>query len=276
MSSLRSSTFAVGYLTVVFVGSTIWLTNLRQPAAFAEGRKSAKSDVKRNESQPVAVVELFTSEGCSSCPSADDNLRRIENAANKLDQKVFPLSFHVDYWNRLGWKDPFSQPAFSERQQEYAAILNSDTYTPQMIVNGITEFVGSDRRLSDQAIRKALESPVKHTIALSALDSDDPRRLSFRYQVNSLLAKHQGTADEVLNIAVATDLESVTVARGENGGRKLSHVWVVKNLQVLPLNSLEGTFRIDQSFVKQKRSRIVAYVQSRSTGAITGAFALGL
>ena len=276
MSSLRSKTFIAGYLTMVFLGGTVWLTHLRQPTASADGLKSEKSDVKRNESQPIAVVELFTSEGCSSCPSADVNLQRIENVAAKSDQHVFPLSFHVDYWNRLGWKDPFSQAVFSERQREYAAVLDSDTYTPQMIVNGVSQFVGSDRRRSDQAIRKALETPAKHSIAFTASEIDNPQRRAFRYQVTGPLSKTEERAGEVLNIAVATDMESVSVARGENGGRKLSHVWVVKGFQVIPLSSLEGTFEIDQSFVKQKHSRVIAYIQSRTTGAITGAFALGL
>ena len=271
MNSVRSKTFVVGYLTAAFFGGTFWLTHLRQPTAFAEGLKSVKSDIKRNESQPIAVVELFTSEGCSSCPPADENLRRIASVAAKLDQKVFPLSFHVDYWNRLGWKDPFSQAAFSERQRQYATVLESDTYTPQMIVNGTAEFVGSDRRLTDQAIHKALESPAKHAVALSVADIDDQRRLSFRYQVTGPLSKTEQIADEVLNIAVATDAESVSVSRGENGGRKLSHVWVVKSLQVIPLSSRDGTFEIEPASVKRMHSRVIAYIQSRSTGAITGA-----
>ena len=276
MRFLRSRTFIAGYLTVLCFSGSAWLAYLQQPTAIAEGIKSAKLDINRNESGPIAVVELFTSEGCSSCPPADANLQRIETVAAKLDQSVFPLSFHVDYWNRLGWKDPFSQAAFSERQREYAAILNSDTYTPQMIVNGISEFVGSDKRHSEKAIRKALETPAKHRIALSASEIDDPRRLSFRYQVTGSLSRTQELTDQVLNIALATDLETVTVGRGENGGRKHSQVWVVKSFQVIPLSSLEGTIELDQAFVKQKHSRVVAYIQSRSTGAITGAFALGL
>ena len=183
MTYFRSKTIVVGYVTMALFGGAFWLTHVRQPTAFAEGRSSAKSGLKRNESLSIAVVELFTSEGCSSCPPADENLRRIEGVAAMLDQNVFPLSFHVDYRNRLGWKDPFSQVAFSDRQREYAELLKSDTYTPQLIVNGTSEFVGSDRRLSDQKIRKALETPAKHLIALSALEIEDQSRLSFRYQI---------------------------------------------------------------------------------------------
>ena len=276
MTYFRSKTIVVGYVTMALFGGAFWLTHVRQPTAFAEGRSSAKSGLKRNESLSIAVVELFTSEGCSSCPPADENLRRIEGVAAMLDQNVFPLSFHVDYRNRLGWKDPFSQVAFSDRQREYAELLKSDTYTPQLIVNGTSEFVGSDRRLSDQKIRKALETPAKHLIALSALEIEDQSRLSFRYQITGPHSKTRQMVDEVFNIAVATDLESVSVPRGENSGRKLSHIWVVKSFQVIPLDSLKGTFEFERSFVKPKHSRVVAYVQSRSTGAITGASALSL
>ncbi|MEM6525653.1 MAG: DUF1223 domain-containing protein, partial [Bacteroidota bacterium] len=88
----------------------------------------------------VAVVELFTSQGCSSCPSADKNLSQL--IKDKNDRKVFGLSFHVSYWNYLGWKDPYSKEAFTERQRKYAAkFANSSIYTPQMIVNGKEEFV---------------------------------------------------------------------------------------------------------------------------------------
>ena len=92
---------------------------------------------------PVVVLELFTSEGCSSCPLADNLLPQLAS----LDAAVIPLSFHVDYWNRLGWKDPFSSAAFSDRQREYGQHFNSDgVYTPQLVVNGEYEMVGSDRR----------------------------------------------------------------------------------------------------------------------------------
>ena len=95
---------------------------------------------------PFAVVELFTSEGCSSCPPADNLLGEIVKDAQKGQQRVYCLSFHVDYWNSLGWRDPYSDPAFSRRQREYARAFESvQVYTPQMVVNGSTGFVGSDR-----------------------------------------------------------------------------------------------------------------------------------
>ena len=103
-----------------------------------------KSNFKSSASfQPVAVIELFTSQGCSSCPSADQLLSQTINEAKKDGRKIFALSFHVDYWNRLGWADPFSTNEYSQRQRAYAAQLNDNSvYTPQMIVNGSRQFVG--------------------------------------------------------------------------------------------------------------------------------------
>lgn len=107
-------------------------------------------DVESN----VAVVELFTSEGCSSCPPADKLLRTIQ--AESKD--VYVLSYHVDYWDRLGWKDPFSQAAFTERQRDYAQQFNLESiYTPQVVINGVKEFVGSD----EQRLRSILTQKIR-------------------------------------------------------------------------------------------------------------------
>ena len=276
MPSAQSRTiFGVGAI-VLFVCQAITLIGSRNLTNLM-AKETAESTEKPVGEYSIAVVELFTSEGCSSCPPADDNLRRIANATFKSNQKTIPLSFHVDYWNRLGWKDPFSQAAFSERQRDYAATLNSDNvYTPQMIVNGTTEFVGSNRRLTDNALREALKYPAKHSVTLSTKGVADNVRSTFRYHIIGLDAREDGASDYELNIAVATDLETVSVARGENGGHKLSHVWVVKSLQTLPLNSSNGIFSIDPTTVKEKHSRVVAYVQSKSTREITGAAALDL
>jgi hypothetical protein len=96
---------------------------------------------------PFAVVELFTSEGCSSCPPADRLLARIADEAAHSGQPVYALAFHVGYWDRLEWSDRFADPAFSRRQERYAAALGMPAvYTPEMIVNGRASFVGSDER----------------------------------------------------------------------------------------------------------------------------------
>jgi hypothetical protein len=102
--------------------------------------------------QGAVLIELFTSEGCSSCPPAD---RLLEKLAAENNDKVYVLSFHVDYWNYIGWKDPFSQARFSQRQRNYARQFSLESiYTPQMVVNGVAEFVGSDEQKLRAAIAK--------------------------------------------------------------------------------------------------------------------------
>jgi len=104
-------------------------------------------------SKPFVLIELFTSEGCSSCPSADKNLEKIAAQAKASGQNIYTLSYHVDYWDYLGWKDPYATKQFSDRQRAYASQFKSSRiYTPQMIVNGKTEFVGSNQKTSQQAI----------------------------------------------------------------------------------------------------------------------------
>jgi hypothetical protein len=222
--------------------------------------------------EPVAVVELFTSEGCSSCPPADKNLQRISELAVE-GLNVIPLSFHVDYWNGLGWTDPFSQEGFSERQQDYAvAMKRKGVYTPQMIVNGVYEFNGASKDHSDKAIELALDRVVRHSIELKVADpGSGTAGLPLSYQVASLSSDAGDDTQYVLNVAVVTDTETVNVLRGENGGRKLSHVWVVKSLEIRPLKDGTGTVEVDAALVQKNHTRLVAYVQSKTTREITGA-----
>lgn len=112
-----------------------------------------------------AVVELFTSEGCSSCPPADVLVAKLQKES--ADKPVYILAFHVDYWNRLGWKDVFSSHEYSSRQYQYSKWLKSEVYTPQVIVNGRTEFVGSDEKSLGNAIKTGLEKTAKTELTLN-------------------------------------------------------------------------------------------------------------
>ncbi len=254
-----------------------------KPNALAKDQQRLVHTITGQMSHPVAVVELFTSEGCSSCPPADSNLMRIAEANSMShsesnsqgDQHVFTLSFHVDYWNSLGWKDPFSQAAFSQRQRAYAQALDSNqVYTPQIIVNGLKEFVGSNKAVSDQTIGEALNQPAKHIVRIEKTGEDRSSSLSLRYEVSGTEGK--ALDQYVLNVAVVSDSETVSVVNGENGGRTLSHVNVVKSLKVLPLDSNSGTLSIQRSLVQPGKTHIVAYVQSKESFEISGASAIGL
>jgi hypothetical protein len=163
------------------------------------------------------VVELFTSEGCSSCPPADALLAEL---AGRPD--VLALSFHVDYWDRLGWKDPFSSRAATDRQNRYATLLALPTvYTPQIVVDGKWEAVGSDRADVEHALELARRDPPEVPVTL-ALDHGQAQ-----------IAVGPGSAGVAASVLlIGFDRRHVTaVKRGENSGRTLAHVDVVRGLE---------------------------------------------
>ncbi|MEO5929863.1 MAG: DUF1223 domain-containing protein [Candidatus Kapaibacterium sp.] len=227
----------------------------------------------RAAAAPIAVVELFTSEGCSSCPPADRLLSAITDEVRKDGRKIFPLSFHVDYWNKLGWRDPFSDAAYSSRQSAYVRALGTDgAYTPQMIVNGQAEFVGSDATMARAKIAEALGMPAESEITLNAVLDTTAKIVTIHYGVSG------ARPGESLNLALTERDLDVEVARGENGGRKLHHDNVVRafitlriatdghGVAMLPAGTLEHP----------EKSAVVAYVQNQETMRITGGEMTGL
>ncbi len=220
---------------------------------------------------PFAVVELFTSEGCSSCPPADRHLADIEAAAARAHENVFVLSYHVDYWDYLGWKDPFSDPRHSERQQSYARVVgNGQLYTPQMVVNGREAFVGSERSTASAAIQRALKDPA--AVAITLHPSSNGGRLVVDYRVEG------DTRDAVLNLSITQPVPGVAVARGENAGHTLSHRGVVRAFVTRELDGdTKGSASIDfPAGVARERATLVAYATDRRTLAVLGATATPL
>lgn len=215
--------------------------------------------------QSAAVVELFTSQGCSSCPSADLLLSEFIDQAEDRDLPIYGLSFHVDYWNRLGWKDPYSARAYTDRQYAYARKMRSTSvYTPQMIVNGTREFVGSNKRSASSAIRSALAGQQSVSIEVSDL-SEVKSTLSFSYST-------EGTGkNDIINIALVERDISTEVTRGENRGRQLNHDNVVRVFEQRPTGlsgkvSLEAPKDMDLS-----KSSIILYAQDLKSFEIKGA-----
>ena len=218
------------------------------------------------------VVELFTSEGCSSCPSADAALRELETAQSVPGVEVIALGQHVDYWNRLGWKDPFSSAAFTERQRGYSQGFGSGSYTPQAVVNGRYEFVGSQKSALAETVRKAAQAP-RATVTLS-------RNAAGTLAVNVINVPAGTKAADVL-LAVTESGLSTQVGRGENSGRLLRHASVVRTLRPLGTVAADGTFMGTAPLVldgqwKTQNLRAVVLVQEHASRYIVGVASLPL
>jgi hypothetical protein len=218
------------------------------------------------------VVELFTSEGCSSCPPADTLLTQLEKHPPDPNIEVIALGEHVDYWNQLGWKDRFSSSAFSARQEEYGRALHLDNiYTPQMVVDGHTEVLGSDGRRAVSVIEKAAQSP-RANVDVSLLGNE-----SVRFKVDNLPA---GTTEADVLLAVTESGLGSDVKRGENSGRQLRHTGVVRSL--IKLGSFDtASYSADAKLNlkpewQREHLKLVLFVQDRSSHKIVGAATLGL
>lgn len=222
------------------------------------------------ERVPV-VVELFTSEGCSSCPSADAALRELASAQSVPGVEVIALGQHVDYWNNLGWKDPFSSAQFTERQRWYAQGFKEGNYTPQAVVNGRYEFVGSRRSELAETVAKAAQAP-RATVALARTAG------SLHVQVSGLPA---GTKAADVALALTETGLSSQVGRGENAGHLLHHAAIVRALRPLGRVGADGTFTATaplnlNAAWKAAYLRAVVLVQETGSHRIVGVGSLPL
>ncbi len=238
-------------------------------ACFLSGVLSFKNTASKKSSQtfePIAVIELFTSQGCSSCPPADALLAQTISDSKSNGKKIFSLSFHVDYWNRLGWADPFSNEKYSQRQNDYASVLNlQSVYTPQMIVNGLEEFVGSSKNDLQMALSKSLASnaEVNFKSLTVTLQNETIPHLDF-----SLEGNYEGCK---INFALVSLSETTSIRKGENGGRTLTNKNVVRQFISIPsVASGELDFQSDNLPAENNMS-IIAFVQRDSDKRIIGA-----
>lgn len=220
--------------------------------------------------KPV-LVELFTSEGCSSCPPADQLLDALDSLQPVEPAEIVVLSHHVDYWNYLGWKDPYSTPAASLRQGTYSRRFRIDSvYTPQAVIDGREQLVGNDARGVQSAIGRSAK-PEKLPVSISSIRRDGSAVI-VRLEVPKIPAEFAQNRAE-LWLALASDHKTSSVRSGENSGRTLTHVAVVSKLDVvaqitkakgfsgelrLPLGSESGDFRV------------VAAVQEPGGGPVIG------
>jgi len=219
----------------------------------------------RPASQSVVVLELFTSQGCSSCPPADQVLRELSQQGSYAGKNVYGLSFHVDYWNRLGWQDPFSTKEFTDRQRAYDRRLKTQTYTPQLVINGRQEAIGGQKGRILQLIQQQSPTTSVEITGKTAYSSDQVTvayALSEAgpYQVNAALVQQEAETD---------------VRTGENGGRTLRNVNVVRQFKSVTPAGTSGSLSLSlPSGLARNQTALFLYVQRTDNLQIVGALQL--
>jgi len=223
------------------------------------------------------LVELFTSEGCSSCPPADALLTRLYKDQPVDGAEVIALEEHVDYWDGLGWEDPFSSPEWTRRQREYAAAFrNGSVYTPQMVVDGQAEFVGSRQRQSEREVSDGARR-AKTEVVVTASGSRTDGAPQFSVHVGKLTGGTGGDLAEIWLAVAENNLQSA-VTRGENAGEHLRHSSVLRTLRKIGVAeshkdepfSGNALVRLDPAW-KRENTRVIVFVQERKSRKILGA-----
>jgi hypothetical protein len=213
---------------------------------------------------PVAVVELFTSEGCHSCPAADELLKTMSEEREKLGKPIVGLAFHVTYWNNLGWVDAYSQEEFTQRQKQYSVVLKQPQYyTPQAVVNGEHEFIGSNAVAFRDTLTKAAWRKPAYVIEAKAINKNDS--IEVQYSLNKDSKNFQ------LNIALVERNSERQIMRGENKNRTLKHFNVVRVFKTVELTENGSVSLPVLADLSPDNMEIVLYVQHKKSWRIAGA-----
>jgi|ERR1700679_500962 hypothetical protein len=220
------------------------------------------------------LIELFTSEGCSSCPPVDSWLQQIDSSQPIPGVQAIVLSEHVDYWDHEGWKDPYSSSALTERQSIYARLFRLDSpYTPQLIMNGGTELHLNDPHQVQTAIEKsATETMIP--VHIGPMDAASPGSPSLRVHIE--IDGQSMTHNADVYAAIARDHAESQVLHGENGGRRLKHTAVVQELRKIGKLERQHNFNYDfdakiPSGLEPRDMRLIVFVQEPGQGKILGA-----
>jgi hypothetical protein len=254
MNIINKTSAALAILTIVAV--SLAFENLAN-------KKEERPRTSEADTKGFSVIELFTSEGCSSCPPADQLVAQVQKEDSA--KQIYILAYHVDYWDRQGWKDTFSDAAYSERQSSYARWLDLSTiYTPQIIINGKTGFVGSDRSTLNREIAASLKEIPKGVLTLNGTVVND--QISVGYQTNVPIDQ------SYLVISLIQKFGQSKVSAGENSGRILNHVQIVRKLAIQTLQSGQG--KVSLALPKDYHSsgwELIGLVQNKKNGLMLAA-----
>lgn len=250
-----------------FVGALLGAAAVVGVGGWLAQQGAAAADTQSGPRKPV-LVELFTSEGCSSCPPADTLLAKLDQTQPIPGVHAIVLSEHVTYWDRQGWHDPFSLDSITDRQHWYADKFGlGDVYTPQAVVDGTAQFVGSDGRKLGQAIVAAAAAEKEElTLGDAAWDGD-----AVRFSVHGGAA---GKAKAMLMAALAEDSAQTSVKSGENAGRVLQHVAVVRVLKEMGTGADDGralTLKLPGGSAPSSPLRLVVFLVDKHSGHVLGA-----
>ena len=256
--------YLIACVTAVGVGTALSAAAWLGPG---DGRAGTSRDTV-SPRVPV-LVELFTSEGCSSCPPADTLLRQLDETQPVAGAEVIVLSEHVDYWNRLGWTDPFSSADFTARQEQYVTRLRAASlYTPQAVIDGAREAIGNDRATVIAAVAAAAAQP-KGTLTVQVQDAGDGALAV------SVTGTVPGAAGADVFVAVAERGLTVHVTGGENARKTLRHTGVVRRLTRAGRIDAKGALDVSPVGVALDRTwqrqalRVVAFAQGKSGGPVS-------
>src|ERR1700735_862628 len=255
--------FRLPLLLLILCSATMLKTRAQTPAAAPD-------------SKPV-IVELFTSEGCSTCPPADELLQKLEAQQPVAGAEVVALEEHVDYWNHDGWNDPYSSAEWTERQTVYRTIFNQTEYTPQMIVDGQSQFVGSNGREALVQIERSAHRE-QTDIAISSEKPDAHGSQQFAVSVGKVTGNTAGDVAEIW-LAVTVDGLQSSVNRGENAGHVLHHMATLRSLHKIgtaDVSAASVAFKSDprvkfDSHWKPENLHVVVFVQEKKSRRILGA-----
>lgn len=258
--------FLITVLVAISLPTMLSLERLRA-ASTQEGRSGSLS------SRTPVLIELFTSEGCSDCPPADALLERLDRSQPVNGAELIVLSEHVDYWNDIGWRDPYSSHEYSARQNAYADHFGlRSVYTPQMVIDGRFELVGSDERRAILAIESATKAE-KIRVSVSSIRLADNNAIALHVEADRLPFSIAAKSADVL-IATADERDESHVSHGENAGRTLKHVAVLRSLTRVGTVDQSGRFSRDISVHinhgNTANLRVVAIIQETAAGRVWG------